>query len=62
MSNDWFRVSVAAPILGVSVPTLRRMVTSGEVKSRRIGPHGTRIHRSELERLLGEKMPENLAG
>lgn len=47
----------AAPILGVSEPTLRRMVRDGSIKGFKVGTRGPkaqwRITRAELERFMG---------
>lgn len=47
--------SEAGRLLGVSRPTMYRLISKGKIKAKRLGKRKTLIAISELRRFLGEK-------
>lgn len=57
---DELTSTVAADTLGVSRPTLMKMVERGEIRSFKVGTH-TRFHRSEVDRVRDERRQDRMA-
>jgi molybdopterin-binding protein len=54
MARDYYNISEAAKVLGVSVDTLRRWDRTGKIKAERDGANRRVIPASEIDRLRGE--------
>jgi excisionase family DNA binding protein len=55
LAAKWFRISEVATALSCNPATIRRWITSGELKASRTGPTGRwRISEAELLRLQGK--------
>ena len=61
MARDYYNVSEAAKVLGVSVDTLRRWDRSGKIKAERDQANRRVIPASEIDRLRGESGGETLS-
>ena len=61
MARDYYNVSEAAKVLGVSVDTLRRWDRSGKIKADRDQANRRVIPASEIDRLRGESGGETLS-
>lgn len=48
MSDQWLTVAQTAEVLQVSVATVRRMITRGELSARRIGPRLIRVEAASV--------------
>lgn len=48
MADQWLTLEQAAELLQVSVDTIRRMITRGEVDARRFGPRLIRVNPESL--------------
>jgi excisionase family DNA binding protein len=46
--HEWLTVTEVAQHYRVSIRTIHRMIQSGQLRARKIGPRLIRIHRSEL--------------
>ena len=51
-SSDWISVSEAERLTGLSVRTIKRMATEGQITSARSPGHHIRVLRADVERLL----------
>lgn len=49
----YMSVATCADLTDCSVKTIRRLIASGELNARRVGPRLLRIPRSEVERVFG---------
>ena len=61
MARDYYNVSEAAKVLGVSVDTLRRWDRTGKIKAERDSANRRVIPASEIDRLRGESGTETLS-
>jgi molybdopterin-binding protein len=61
LARDYYSVSEAAKILGVSVDTLRRWDRNGKIKAERDHANRRVIAASEIDRLRGEPGAESLS-
>jgi molybdopterin-binding protein len=61
MPRDYYNVSDAAKVLGVSVDTLRRWDRTGKLKAERDSANRRVIPASEIDRLRGESGGEHLS-
>jgi molybdopterin-binding protein len=61
MAREYYNVSDAAKVLGVSVDTLRRWDRSGKIKAERDSANRRVIPASEIDRLRGESGGESLS-
>jgi len=61
MPRDYYNVSEAAKVLGVSVDTLRRWDRTGKIKANRDQANRRVIPASEIDRLRGEHGGESLS-
>ena len=61
MARDYYNVSEAAKVLGISVDTLRRWDRTGKIKAERDGANRRVIAASEIDRLRGESGGETLS-
>lgn len=57
---DELTSTVAADTLGVSRPTLMKMVERGEIRSFKVGTH-TRFHRNEVDRVREDRRLDRMA-
>jgi excisionase family DNA binding protein len=48
--HEWLTITEVAQHYRVSIRTVHRMIRSGQLRVRRIGPRLVRVHRSELNR------------
>ena len=61
VARDYYNVSEAAKVLGISVDTLRRWDRTGKNKAERDGANRRVIPASEIDRLRGESGGETLS-
>ena len=61
MARDYYSVSEAAKVLGVSVDTLRRWDRTGKIKADRDDANRRVIPATEIDRLRGESGAETLS-
>ena len=61
MARDYYNVSDAAKVLGVSVDTLRRWDRTGKIKAERDSANRRVIPASEIDRLRGDAGGESLS-
>jgi molybdopterin-binding protein len=61
VAREYYNVSDAAKVLGVSVDTLRRWDRTGKIKAERDGANRRVIPASEIDRLRGEAGGESLS-
>jgi molybdopterin-binding protein len=61
VAREYYNVSDAAKVLGVSVDTLRRWDRSGKIKAERDSANRRVIPASEIDRLRGESGGESLS-
>ena len=61
VARDYYNVSDAAKVLGVSVDTLRRWDRTGKIKAERDSANRRVIPASEIDRLRGEAGGETLS-
>lgn len=48
MTNDWCTIPEAADYLGVSSDTVRRRITDGSIRAKRLGPRLIRVEVASL--------------
>ena len=61
MARDYYNVSEAAKVLGISVDTLRRWDRTGKIKAERDRANRRVIPATEIDRLRGESGGETLS-
>jgi molybdopterin-binding protein len=61
MARDYYSVSEAAKVLGVSIDTIRRWDRTGKIKAERDTANRRVIPAAELDRLRGESGGESLS-
>jgi excisionase family DNA binding protein len=59
ISSPWLSVKTGAVYLGYSERHLRRIISTGKLKSYKIPTGGIRIHRSDLDAFIMFKKPFN---
>lgn len=53
--GEWLTMAQAGKMLGVSGPTIRKMVDAGELKGFKMGSAHRRVSRAEIMKLIGSK-------
>lgn len=53
LGQEWFTLDEVADLLRVSRRTVERLISSGELQSRRFGPRLRRVSRSAIDAYVG---------
>ncbi|WP_182359707.1 helix-turn-helix domain-containing protein [Tomitella gaofuii] len=52
VAAEYVSIATAAELTDCSIRTMRRLIASGELRARRVGPRMLRISRAELDRVF----------